>query len=178
MYHKKIIRLIFQMVVILFSILFSSCKQEVKQDESSKSKKTESNTIPQSQSIENEEFQRVEKLLALLKKELGDEYYKPLKKATKKQLLSGKKIYQLKCAKCHGETGKGDGDYGIGLRIPPADLTDAKRASLYSDEGRKQIIRKGIVGTTMVDWDKILTEKEIDDVYFFIKQFIVDESGE
>ena len=143
--------------------------------------KSNEKTVMQSQVSDNQdnvesEIDRQNRIRESLKKELGDNYDKPLGKATKKQIASGKKVYQLKCAKCHGETGKGDGAYGDGLRIPPADLTDAKLASFYSDEARKQIIRKGIVGTTMVDWEKILTEQEIDDVYVFVKQFVTDNS--
>ncbi len=106
-----------------------------------------------------------------LKKELGEKYNAPMKKLTPKQLAQGKIIYEDRCAKCHGLKGKGDGSYGKGLTIPPADFTDSTRAAFYSDEARKQIIRKGIIGTVMFAWEDKLSEKEIDVVYAYIKTF-------
>lgn len=107
-----------------------------------------------------------------LKKELGDKYDTPMAKVSPKQLAQGKKIYEDRCAKCHGLQGKGDGEYSEGLRVPPADFTDSTRANFYSDEARKQIIRKGIIGTVMFAWEDKLSEKEIDAVYAYIKTFL------
>ena len=58
-----------------------------------------------------------------------------------------------------------------GLTYLPADFTDSTRMAFYSDEGHKQIIRKGIIGTVMFAWEGKLTEKEIDAVYAYIKNF-------
>lgn len=38
----------------------------------------------------------------------------------------GKKNFQIQCAICHGEEGKGDGIAGMGLNPRPADLTSSK----------------------------------------------------
>jgi mono/diheme cytochrome c family protein len=54
-------------------------------------------------------------------------------------------IYLDKCAKCHGETGKGDGPEGKMYDPPPGNLTDAKHMNARTDgelfyqisEGRK-----------------------------------------
>jgi len=35
----------------------------------------------------------------------------------------GARIYSNHCALCHGESGRGDGEYAMFLKIPPADLT-------------------------------------------------------
>ena len=35
----------------------------------------------------------------------------------------GKRVYEAKCATCHGLTGKGDGPYAANLTKKPADLT-------------------------------------------------------
>jgi len=47
-------------------------------------------------------------------------------------LKKGKSIYDSKCAKCHGPQGKGDGPDGD-KEHPPADLTDASRATRNPD---------------------------------------------
>lgn len=39
---------------------------------------------------------------------------------------AGKKIYQNFCVSCHGKAGKGNGDAGVYLDPPPADLTSAE----------------------------------------------------
>lgn len=36
-----------------------------------------------------------------------------------------KRMYNNQCAVCHGESGRGDGESGFGLSVPPGDLTDA-----------------------------------------------------
>lgn len=107
-----------------------------------------------------------------LKKELGDKYNAVVPQASDKQIALGKEIYRKNCISCHGEQGKGDGPSGKGLKNPPADFTDAAHATFYSEEGRKQIIRKGIVGTVMFGWEKKLNEEEIDAVYAYIKTFL------
>ena len=48
-------------------------------------------------------------------------------------LKSAKTVYQDKCARCHGDTGKGDGKDAERYDPKPADLTDAKRMSGVTD---------------------------------------------
>jgi len=38
-------------------------------------------------------------------------------------IAAGKKIYLQRCAKCHGETGKGDGPDAVELKLHPAKFT-------------------------------------------------------
>jgi mono/diheme cytochrome c family protein len=47
-------------------------------------------------------------------------------------LAKGKEIFEKKCQKCHGKTGKGDGP-DADPDEPPDDLTDASRASRNPD---------------------------------------------
>lgn len=42
-----------------------------------------------------------------------------------KWIAEGKVIYMNHCLVCHGETGRGDGESGFGLSVPPGDFTDA-----------------------------------------------------
>ena len=39
----------------------------------------------------------------------------------------GKDLFTMRCASCHGESGKGDGPAGAALKIPPADLTQISK---------------------------------------------------
>jgi hypothetical protein len=60
-----------------------------------------------------------------------------------------KPIYLEDCAKCHGETGKGDGSKAAQYRPPPTDFTDAAHLATRSDgelfyklsEGRRPMPR-------------------------------------
>ena len=42
-----------------------------------------------------------------------------------KWMVEGKVIYANHCLVCHGENGRGDGESGFGLAVPPGDFTDA-----------------------------------------------------
>jgi mono/diheme cytochrome c family protein len=44
-----------------------------------------------------------------------------------------KPIYHEDCAKCHGETGKGDGSKATQYRPPPTDFTDAAHLATRTD---------------------------------------------
>lgn len=46
----------------------------------------------------------------------------------------GKRLYQSYCIGCHGTSGKGDGPAGKTLPVKPADHTNGKKMSQYSDE--------------------------------------------
>ena len=48
-------------------------------------------------------------------------------------LKEAKAIYADKCSNCHGDTGKGDGSDAMMYDPGPADLTDAKRMTKFTD---------------------------------------------
>jgi len=43
--------------------------------------------------------------------------------AAEQRLASGGRLYQVHCASCHGESGRGDGPVAGDLKVAPADLT-------------------------------------------------------
>ncbi len=104
-----------------------------------------------------------------LKRELGEKYNHPVSAATNEQLAIGKKIYTKSCVACHGESGKGDGPAAAALEQKPADFTDSEHSKIYSDQGRLQIIRKGIQGTPMPGWESAINEEEIQSVHAYIR---------
>ena len=53
----------------------------------------------------------------------GDDLPEP----TPERLKVGEKVFLTNCARCHGVTGRGDGEAGVGLNLPPTDLTDPSR---------------------------------------------------
>ena len=40
-------------------------------------------------------------------------------------IQKGNELFNSHCAVCHGENGKGDGEAGFGLSVPPGDLTES-----------------------------------------------------
>jgi len=55
----------------------------------------------------------------------ADKIINPLKNDTK-AAASGKKLFKVMCAVCHGVKGKGDGIGGAGLTTKPTNLTSAE----------------------------------------------------
>lgn len=88
----------------------------------------------------------------------------------------GKRVYDAHCVECHGRDGKGDGAAAATLSPRPRDFTSGRykirsteTGSLPTDEDLARSIRKGLPGSSMPDWEGILSEQEIRDVAAHIK---------
>ena len=85
----------------------------------------------------------------------------------------GKKLYQTYCTGCHGASGKGDGPAGKTLPVKPADHTNGKKMSQYSDEHLANVISKGgaSVGKSpqMPAWGAVLKEAQIHEIVLYIR---------
>ncbi len=91
----------------------------------------------------------------------------------------GAKISAKHCAKCHGETGKGDGDAlkklkSRGKVFPsPSDWTNSAAMSRYTDEQLVKIIKGGgkAAGKSkiMPRWGHRLSKAEIADLVTYIR---------
>jgi cytochrome c5 len=65
------------------------------------------------------------------------------KKVNPEALAKAKKVYNLDCALCHGETGDGKTDIAKDMQLTLGDWTDAKTLASQSDEALIDVIRKG-----------------------------------
>lgn len=77
---------------------------------------------------------------------------------TDANLKEAKAIYSEKCSNCHGDTGKGDGSDAMMYDPAPADFTDSKRMSKFTDG---ELYYKITVGKKpMPSFEKRLSEEQ------------------
>jgi mono/diheme cytochrome c family protein len=85
----------------------------------------------------------------------------------------GQKLYATYCSSCHGDKGRGDGAAGKALPVKPADHTDGKLMSSFSDEFLQNIIAKGgaAVGKSafMPAWGGVLKENQLQDLVTYVR---------
>lgn len=85
----------------------------------------------------------------------------------------GRKLYASYCATCHGDNGKGDGPAGKALPVKPADHTDAKLMSGFSDKFLFEIISKGgaALGKSsfMPSWGGVLKDNQVRDLVAYVR---------
>ena len=143
-------------LVFLILFLFSGCGKE-----------TQPVTLAQGR-------QR-EELREAIKRRLGPEYEQPLPPATEAQIRRGAELYPKLCAPCHGGRGDGAGHNATAILGKPSDFTDPQAATFFSEQGRLFIIKKGAPGTAMMGWEKVLPEKDILALYYFIRTLIEKE---
>ncbi len=107
-----------------------------------------------------------------LNEALGDNYHEPGPEANAEQFERGKTLYPQLCGPCHGGRGDGKGHTGAALAFPPPAFTDSVQADFFSEQGRLQIIRKGVPGTPMMAWGTVLPESDIVGLYLYIRSLI------
>jgi mono/diheme cytochrome c family protein len=88
----------------------------------------------------------------------------------------GKGVYDVHCVECHGSSGKGDGPSAAFLLPRPRDFTTGKykirtteSGTMPTDEDLIASVRRGLYGTAMPGWDRILSDAEMTDVVQYIK---------
>jgi cbb3-type cytochrome c oxidase subunit III len=88
----------------------------------------------------------------------------------------GKAIYDAHCVECHGVNGKGDGASAAYLVPRPRDFTTGKykirsteSGTMPSDEDLIGSVRRGLYGSAMPGWDRILADSDIIDVVQYVK---------
>lgn len=93
----------------------------------------------------------------------------PAPGAAAADLANGKKVYLDKCARCHGNTGKGDGPKAETLEKKPADYTDKKKMGEFTDAQLKKITVDG--KQPMPAYQGKISDKDLDDVIAYIRTF-------
>lgn len=90
----------------------------------------------------------------------------------------GRQVYEKHCVECHGESGKGDGPAAMTLVPHPRDFTSGRykirsteTGSIPTDDDLVQTVRRGMPGSAMPAWGTILSDSDIRDVVYFIKEF-------
>lgn len=83
--------------------------------------------------------------------------------------------FVAQCAKCHGESGRGDGLAGASLPIKPRNFTDCPRMAHESDDRLFSTIKGGgaSVGLSkdMPPWGEAFEDNEIKGLVAYIRQF-------
>jgi mono/diheme cytochrome c family protein len=93
----------------------------------------------------------------------------PTPSARAADLVKAKEVFLDKCAKCHGESGKGDGPKAKTLKKKPADYTDKAKMSQLTDEKLKEEIMEG--KKPMPSFKDKLDEATIVDLIAYIRTF-------
>jgi mono/diheme cytochrome c family protein len=83
--------------------------------------------------------------------------------------------FVAQCAKCHGESGRGDGPAGASLPIKPRNFTDCSRMAHESDGRLFNTIKAGgaSVGLSkdMPPWGEAFEDNEIKGLVAYVRQF-------
>ena len=97
----------------------------------------------------------------------------------------GKAVYDAHCVECHGSGGKGDGASAAYLTPRPRDFTTGKykirsteTGTAPSDDDLIGSVRRGLYGTAMPGWDRILSDAEIGDVVEYVKSLAPQRSAQ
>ncbi|MCR4300067.1 MAG: c-type cytochrome [Sulfuricaulis sp.] len=98
--------------------------------------------------------------------------------ASERAKMTSEEIYQFRCAVCHGEEGAGDGPAAEFLNPRPRDFTQgflkyktSPGARPPRDEDLFNIIKYGLVGTSMPGWSEVLSDAQINDLITLMKSF-------
>jgi len=98
------------------------------------------------------------------------------KKTSPEQLAKAKKVYNLDCALCHGETGDGKTDIAKDMQLTLDDWTDPKTLSSQSDAALIDIIRKGKGKMPPEDTGRA-TNDEVKGLVLYIRKLAKDQAA-
>jgi cytochrome c oxidase cbb3-type subunit III len=86
---------------------------------------------------------------------------------------AAKSNYTTFCAKCHGDTGKGNGSGAATLATKPRDFTDCARMAKESDDMLFKVIKEGGkpngFSGDMAAWNTAFEDPEIKDLVAYIR---------
>jgi mono/diheme cytochrome c family protein len=92
--------------------------------------------------------------------------------------IDGGKLYDARCASCHGKTGHGDGEDAGFLNPRPRDFTTGRykfrsteTGSLPTDDDLARSITEGLHSTSMPSWKPFLSQEQVRALIGHIKTF-------
>ncbi len=83
----------------------------------------------------------------------------------------GKSVYGVYCGSCHGEKGDGQGAAAAALTPRPTDFTAAAYWAGKTDDQVATGIREGKPGTTMIGYEAMLSDEQVDGLVAHLKTF-------
>jgi mono/diheme cytochrome c family protein len=93
----------------------------------------------------------------------------------KADMSAAQKNYQTFCAKCHGDTGKGNGSGAATLTTKPHDFTDCTATEKLSDATLFNVIKNGGkangLSPDMQGWSDGFDDSEIRDLVAYVRTF-------
>ena len=91
-------------------------------------------------------------------------------------LERGRSYYVQLCLPCHGDSGRGNGEWAYRMTPRPSDLT-AGRTTSRTDEGLRAEIGEGVAGTAMRGWEDRLSDVQIGQVIGYVRHLGVIEAA-
>jgi mono/diheme cytochrome c family protein len=92
--------------------------------------------------------------------------------------IDSDRLYEARCASCHGLTGRGDGEYAVHLHPRPRDFTSGRykfrttdTGSLPTDDDLIRSMTVGIHGTSMAAWKSYLSDEQVMALVRHLKTF-------
>jgi len=80
----------------------------------------------------------------------------------------GRTFYEANCAECHGVKGDGEGPRAYFMIKKPEDFLSRQAQTELDRPKLLEHVSKGVVGTTMPAWEKVLTAQEIANVAEYV----------
>jgi len=82
----------------------------------------------------------------------------------------GEKLFQANCAFCHGADGTGSNWIGSFLQPHPRNLVSSPVMDTMTRSRLRDVIRDGLIGTSMPAWKHVLKENEVQAVIAYISR--------
>ena len=80
----------------------------------------------------------------------------------------GKRIYEIRCAPCHGDTGAGDGPAAVAISPPPRNFREPGFWNGRPPAQLRLVVAQGRPGTMMAPFKGVLSDAEIDAVVAYL----------
>ncbi len=89
--------------------------------------------------------------------------------------------YMMYCARCHGDTGHGNGPAAHGLATQPCNFRDCAEMSQVPDATLFRVIKGGGdaagLSSAMPAWGGALKDRDISDLISYLRSLCIEEAG-